>query len=132
MSMSALFVVLLMVSNPATGDHGMRKNHIILLTIASLLLATLSRADERFVSLRDLEQEALQNNPEFRMAAAKVESADKKKSLAAAMPDPMIGYMAQNVGSPFIWSVGKEDMSMQGSEFRQFLFWILTPDFCML
>jgi len=35
------------------------------------------------------------------------------------MPDPMIGYMAQNVGSPFIWSVGKEDMSMQGFVFTQ-------------
>jgi cobalt-zinc-cadmium efflux system outer membrane protein len=35
------------------------------------------------------------------------------------MPDPMIGYMVQNVGSPVTWSVGKEDMSMQGVVFAQ-------------
>ncbi|MGC1454267.1 MAG: TolC family protein, partial [Nitrospirota bacterium] len=71
------------------------------------------------VTLKDLEQEALLNNPEIHMADKKAESADDRKSLAAAMPDPMIGYMVQNVGSPVTWSVGKEDMSMQGFVFTQ-------------
>ncbi len=31
----------------------------------------------------------------------------------------MIGYMVQNVGAPVNWSVGKEDMSMQGIVFSQ-------------
>ena len=53
------------------------------------------------------------------MADKKAESADDRKSLAAAMPDPMIGYMVQNVGAPVTWSVGKEDMSMQGVVFTQ-------------
>jgi outer membrane protein TolC len=78
-----------------------------------------SRADDSVVTLKDLEQEALLNNPEIHMADQKAESADEKKSLAAAMPDPMIGYMVQNVGAPVTWSVGKEDMSMQGVVFTQ-------------
>ncbi len=76
-------------------------------------------AEEPLISLKDLEQEALRNNPEIRMQEKKAESAGEKKSLAAAMPDPMIGYMVQSVGSPFVWSVGVEDMSMQGVVFSQ-------------
>jgi outer membrane protein TolC len=84
-----------------------------------ILLPAQARADDSMVTLKDLEQEALQNNPEIRMAGKKAESADEKRSLAAAMPDPLIGYMVQNVGSPIAWSVGKEDMSMQGIVFSQ-------------
>ena len=90
-----------------------------LLIISVILLSTQARADDSEVTLKELEQEALQNNPEIRMAGKKAESADEKRSLAAAMPDPMIGYMVQNVGSPFTWSVGMEDMSMQGIVFSQ-------------
>ena len=90
-----------------------------LLIISGILLSTQARADDSEVTLKELEQEALQNNPEIRMAGKKAESADEKRSLAAAMPDPMIGYMVQNVGSPFTWSVGTEDMSMQGIVFAQ-------------
>ncbi len=90
-----------------------------LLIVAGMLVPAQARADDGIVTLKDLEQEALLNNPEIHMADKKAESADEKKSLAAAMPDPMIGYMVQNVGSPFIWSVGQEDMSMQGVVFSQ-------------
>lgn len=90
-----------------------------LLIVVGILLSAQARADDGVVTLKDLEQEALQNNPEIRMAGKKAESADKRQSLAAAMPDPMIGFMAQNVGAPFTWSVGKEDMSMQGIVFSQ-------------
>lgn len=75
--------------------------------------------DDALVTLKDLEQEALKNNPEILTARKRIESADEKKSLASAFPDPMIGYMVQNVGSPVTWSVGKEDMSMQGVVFSQ-------------
>jgi cobalt-zinc-cadmium efflux system outer membrane protein len=76
-------------------------------------------ADDGVVTLKDLEQEALKNNPGILMSDKKAEAADEKKSLAAAMPDPLIGYMVQNVGAPVTWSVGKEDMSMQGIVFSQ-------------
>jgi cobalt-zinc-cadmium efflux system outer membrane protein len=97
----------------------MRTTLVISLTVLSFLLPLPSGADNGTVTLKELEQEAIQNNPELRMSEKKVESADEKTSLAAALPDPMIGYMVQNVGSPFVWSVGQEDMSMQGVVFSQ-------------
>jgi outer membrane protein, heavy metal efflux system len=97
----------------------MRRILMSVLIVTGMLLPVQARADDGVVTLKDLEQEALHNNPEINMSAKKAESADEKKALAAAMPDPMIGYMVQNVGSPFAWSVGKEDMSMQGVVFAQ-------------
>jgi len=88
--------------------------------VALILMIPLSaRAEERRISLRDLEQEALRNNPEIRMAEARAVSAGEKRTVASALPDPMIGYMTQNVGSPFVWSVGQAEMSMQGVVFTQ-------------
>jgi cobalt-zinc-cadmium efflux system outer membrane protein len=97
----------------------MRTALVISLTIVFFLLPLRSGAENGIVTLKELEQEAVRNNPELRMSEKKVESAEEKRSLAAALPDPMIGYMMQNVGSPFVWSVGKEDMSMQGVVFSQ-------------
>ena len=97
----------------------MQRTLLSLLIVLGVLLSAQARADDGVVTLKDLEQEALQNNPEIRMVDKKAESADEKSSLAAAMPDPMIGYMVQNVGAPVAWSVGKEDMSMQGIVFSQ-------------
>lgn len=71
------------------------------------------------VTLKDLEQEALNNNPEIGMAGKKAEAAEERKSLASAMPDPMVGVMIQNVGALGISTVGKEEMSMQGVVFTQ-------------
>ncbi len=78
-------------------------------------------SDESVITLQDLEQEALRNNPEIRMVEKRAESADEKQSLASAHPDPMIGYMVQNEGSPFQWTVGgpQTPMSMQGAVFSQ-------------
>jgi outer membrane protein, heavy metal efflux system len=97
----------------------MQRTLMSLLIVLGILLPAQARADDGVVTLKDLEQEALQNNPEIRMVDKKAESADEKRSLAAALPDPMIGYMVQNVGAPVAWSVGKEDMSMQGIVFSQ-------------
>jgi len=92
----------------------MRISLPIVLTVLFLLLPLRGWPEDGIVTLQDLEREAIQNNPELHMSEKKVETADEKKALAAAMPDPMIGYMMQNVGAPFVWSVGKQDMSMQG------------------
>jgi cobalt-zinc-cadmium efflux system outer membrane protein len=97
----------------------MQRTLLGLLIAVGFLLPAPARADDGVVTLKYLEQEALQNNPEIRMAGMKAESADEKKSLAAAMPDPRIGYMVQNVGAPGDWSVGEYDMSMQGIVFSQ-------------
>jgi outer membrane protein TolC len=91
----------------------MRNRHFVFLFLL-IIVPALARAQETVITLKDLEEEALKNNPEIGMAEKKVESADEKKSLAAAMPDPMIGYMVQNVGALGTSTVGKEEMSMQG------------------
>lgn len=92
----------------------MRTILIIISMVALFTVPKTSRADEAAVTLKELEQEALNNNPEIGMAGKKAESAEEKKSLAAAMPDPMIGYMIQNVGALGTSTVGKDPMSMQG------------------
>jgi outer membrane protein TolC len=76
-------------------------------------------SQEVSVTLKDLEQEALNNNPEIGMAGKKAEAAEERKSLASAMPDPMVGVMIQNVGALGTSTVGKEEMSMQGAVFTQ-------------
>jgi outer membrane protein, heavy metal efflux system len=94
---------------------------LIIISIVTLLTGpTASQADEAVITLKDLEQEALKNNPEIGMAGKRAESAEEKKSLAAAMPDPMIGYAIQNVGALGTSTVGKEEMSMQG--------WVVTQE----
>ena len=91
----------------------------IALLITLIVFPAASRADDAVITLKDLEAEALKNNPEIGMAVKKVESAEERKSLAAAMPDPMIGYEIRNVGALGTSTVGKEEMSMQGFVFQQ-------------
>jgi len=97
------------------------RTKLLILVLIFALLPLIARAEEPLLTLMDLEQEAFLNNPEILMAAKKAESSGEKKSLASALPDPMIGYMVQNEGAPFEWSVGKEarPMSMQGVVFTQ-------------
>jgi cobalt-zinc-cadmium efflux system outer membrane protein len=97
----------------------MHRTLIIFLIVLIAFPFSAEAGENPVITLKDLEQEALRNNPEILRAGKRVESADERKSLASALPDPMIGFMAQNVGSPVTWSVGKEDMSMQGVVFSQ-------------
>jgi len=99
----------------------MRTILIIIMAIMAALLTgpAASQADEAVITLKDLEAEALTNNPEIGMAGKRAESAEEKKSLAAAMPDPMIGYEIRNVGALGTSTVGTEEMSMQGFIFTQ-------------
>ena len=97
----------------------MRKKLALMIFLALIVLPRAARAEEPVLTLSILEQEALKNNPEILAAEKKAEAAGEVKSLASAMPDPMVGYMVQNVGAPVTWSVGKQDMSMQGVVFSQ-------------
>jgi outer membrane protein TolC len=85
---------------------------LALLTVLSGPLP--SAAQEALVTLKDLEQEALRNNPEIQMAVKKAEAAEKRETVASAFPDPMIGYEIQNVGRLSESTVGQEEMSMRG------------------
>lgn len=99
----------------------MRTGAARLLLLLVLMLPARAGAEDNVVTLPELEQEALRNNPEIRMAEKRADSSDEKRSLASALPDPMIGYMVQNEGSPFQWTVGgmQTPMSMQGVVFSQ-------------
>ncbi|OGW27527.1 MAG: hypothetical protein A2X56_14515 [Nitrospirae bacterium GWC2_57_13] len=66
------------------------------------------------ITLRELEQEALANNPEIRMVHARTEAAGETATLAAAMPDPMIGAAIRNIGWFNNITVGEEPMSQAG------------------
>ncbi len=90
------------------------RTKVIPLLIALAAVPSISWSDEALVTLKDLEQETLTNNPEIRMTEKRVDSAKERKSLAAAMPDPMIGYEVQNVGRLSNSTVGQEEMSMRG------------------
>jgi outer membrane protein TolC len=92
----------------------MRTVRLSLLLLMVLLHPALSSADGGGVALKDLEREALANNPELRMAGMRAESADEKRAFADAMPDPMIGYSVRNIGALGNSTVGKEEMSMEG------------------
>ncbi len=87
---------------------------LVALLIAVSACPAPSIASEQTITLKELEQEALANNPEMRMAEKKAEAAQEKKKTASAMPDPMIGYEIQNVGGLGTSTVGKEEMSMRG------------------
>ncbi len=91
----------------------MRTGQMLLLFLL-MAAPALAQTEEPVITLKDLQQEALQSNPEIGMAEKKAESAGERKSLASAMPDPMIGYMVQNVGALGTSTVGQEEMSMQG------------------
>src|SRR5574337_360288 len=86
---------------------------LVALLVAAITCHVGLRA-EPVITLRELEQEALSNNPEMRMAEKKAEAAQERKKTASAMPDPMIGYEIQNVGAPGTSTPGKEEMSMKG------------------
>ncbi len=87
---------------------------LVALLIAVNACPAPSFASEETIILKELEQEALANNPEMRMAEKKAEAAQEKKKTASAMPDPMIGYEIQNIGGLGTSTVGKEEMSMRG------------------
>ena len=86
------------------------------LFIAMLLVFAASPlpAEEAMITLKDLEQEALRNNPELLMATRNVEAAESRVTVASGLPDPMIGYEVQNVGRLNSLTIGQEEMSMRG------------------
>jgi len=91
----------------------MQSLNLIVLVMA-LVIPSVVRADEGAVTLQDLEQEALRNNPEIKMAVKKTEAARERSSAASGLPDPMIGYEYKNVGSLTKSTIGTEEMSMSG------------------
>jgi len=53
---------------------------------------------EAFLTLADLEQLALQNNPTLTQAAAIIEASNGKALQAGLCPNPMVGYQGEQIG----------------------------------
>ena len=74
-----------------------------------------SLTDDALITLRDLEREIrAEQPPKILMARKKAWRRRKKKAVATAMPDPMIGFEVQNVGRLSNLTIGEEEMSMRG------------------
>ncbi len=84
-----------------------------LLSIITILAAP-ARAEEPVVTLQELEAQAIAANPGIRMAEQKAEAGRQRSSAVSGLPDPMVGYMLQNVGGMNRSTIGIEDMSMEG------------------
>lgn len=72
--------------------------------------------------LDSLVAEILSRSPSLEAMRARLEAAREMEGAARALPDPMIGFMLQDVGFPRI-TVGDEEMSMLGAEVEQSFPW---------
>lgn len=70
--------------------------------------------------LRDLLEQALENNPEILASRSRVLAASERPSRARSLPDPMVGLAVRNVGFPRL-SLGDEMMSVVGFRATQAL-----------
>lgn len=87
---------------------------MLLILFLLVLIPGTGSAQGPVVALKELEREALSNNPDVLMAARNAEAAEKRVTVASALPDPMIGYEVQSVGEFGKSTVGREEMSMRG------------------
>lgn len=67
--------------------------------------------EEEILKLEDLVEEALRRNPDIRAAQRRWEAASKRPSQLSALPDPVVGLMYWNAGSPIPGSAVGENMT---------------------
>src|SRR5438132_11413904 len=86
-----------------TGSPLRRATRFLLcLSWALLLVALPGRAqtpasDRKTITLEELEQMALQNNPTFRQSAANIQAAEGRKKQSGLYPDPTVGYQGEQI-----------------------------------
>ncbi|MFH1177828.1 MAG: hypothetical protein V1750_10520, partial [Acidobacteriota bacterium] len=68
--------------------------------------------------VEDLVAAALERSPSVAALRERLAAAREMVAPAGALPDPMVEMMLTDVGFPR-WTVGKEEMSMVGTEVRQ-------------
>jgi cobalt-zinc-cadmium efflux system outer membrane protein len=54
-------------------------------------------SEQKTVTLEELQQMALQNNPTFRQAAANIQAAEGRKKQSGLYPNPTIGYQGEQI-----------------------------------
>jgi outer membrane protein, heavy metal efflux system len=70
--------------------------------VALLLVALPGRAqtsapEQKTITLDELQQMALQNNPTFRQSAANIQAAEGRKKQSGLYPDPTVGYQGEQI-----------------------------------
>jgi len=70
--------------------------------VSLLLVALPGRAqtpvsEQKMITLEELQQMALQNNPTFRQAAANIQAAEGRKKQSGLYPDPTVGYQGEQI-----------------------------------
>jgi len=69
----------------------------------SLLLVALpgraqpSASEQKTITLEELQQMALQNNPTFRQSAANIQAAEGRKNQSGLYPNPTVGYQGEQI-----------------------------------
>jgi cobalt-zinc-cadmium efflux system outer membrane protein len=54
-------------------------------------------SEQKMITLEELQQMALQNNPTFAQAAANIQAAQGKKKQSALYPNPIVGYQGEQI-----------------------------------
>jgi cobalt-zinc-cadmium efflux system outer membrane protein len=59
--------------------------------------AQTSVSEKKTITLEELQQIALQNNPTFRQSAANIQAAEGRKKQSGLYPDPTVGYQGEQI-----------------------------------
>jgi outer membrane protein, heavy metal efflux system len=59
--------------------------------------AQTSAPEQKTITLEELQQMALQNNPTFRQSAANIQAAEGRKKQSGLYPDPTVGYQGEQI-----------------------------------
>jgi len=68
-----------------------------LFLIALPARAQTSVSEKKTITLEELQQMALQNNPTFRQSAANIQAAEGRKKQSGLYPDPTVGYQGEQI-----------------------------------
>ena len=70
---------------------------VSLFLIAVPARAQTSVSEKKTITLEELQQMALQNNPTFRQSAANIQAAEGRKKQSGLYPDPTVGYKGEQI-----------------------------------
>src|SRR6266704_1849438 len=68
-----------------------------LFLLALPIRAQTSVSEKKTITLEELQQMALQNNPTFRQSAANIQAAEGRKKQSGLYPDPTVGYQGEQI-----------------------------------
>ncbi len=70
---------------------------VSLLLVALPGRAQTSVSEQKMITLEELQQMALQNNPTFRQSAANIQAAEGRKKQSGLYPNPTVGYQGEQI-----------------------------------